>query len=37
MMGAATVAKLHANEDFMIDLAAAKEEIAQQKTIITNE
>jgi acid phosphatase (class A) len=27
MIGAATVAKLHTNEDFMIDLAAAKEEI----------
>ena len=30
MMGTATVAKLHANEDFLIDLAAAKEEIAKQ-------
>ena len=27
IMGTATVAKLHANEDFIIDLAAAKEEI----------
>lgn len=37
MVGAATVAKLHANTDFMIDLAAAKEEVANQKTIIINE
>jgi len=37
MMGAATVANLHANEDFMIDLAAAKEEIAIQITIKSNE
>lgn len=28
MMGSATVAKLHSNEDFMTDLAAAKEEIS---------
>ena len=32
MMGTATVAKLHANQDFMIDLAAAKEEIRLLKT-----
>ena len=32
MMGTATVAKLHANEDFMIDLDAAKEEIRLLKT-----
>lgn len=32
MMGSATVAKLHANKDFMIDLAAAKEEIRLLKT-----
>ncbi|MDB4304057.1 phosphatase PAP2 family protein [Desulfosarcina sp.] len=29
MMGAATVAKLHSNNQFMIDLSAAKEEIAK--------
>ena len=28
-MGAAAVAMLHANTDFMIDLAAAKEEIKE--------
>ena len=32
MMGTATLAKLHANEDFMIDLAAAKEEIRLLKS-----
>ena len=32
MMGTATVAKLHTNEDFIIDLAAAKEEIRLLKT-----
>jgi len=31
MMGASAVAVLHANKDFMIDLAAAKEEVQQLK------
>jgi hypothetical protein len=31
MMGAAAVASLHANAQFLIDLAAAKEEIGQLK------
>jgi len=33
MMGAAAVASLHANEQFLIDLAAAKEEIGRLKNI----
>jgi len=28
MMGAAAVARLHANADFLIDMAAAKKELA---------
>ena len=31
MMGAATVARLHANEDFLIDMEGAKKEIAALK------
>jgi hypothetical protein len=31
MMGAATVATLHSNSDFMIDLEAAKTEILKLK------
>ncbi|MCK4678152.1 MAG: phosphatase PAP2 family protein [Bacteroidales bacterium] len=36
MMGAATVAMLHSNTDFMIDLKAAKEEIKTLKSLINN-
>jgi acid phosphatase (class A) len=32
MMGAAAVARLHANEDFLVDMAAAKKELATLKS-----
>jgi hypothetical protein len=31
MMGAATVARLHADDDFLVDLRAAKKEIEKIK------